>query len=130
MNTIAILGRDAVENAKIYVRTQAVRAVRNVMSPLAGTISFMLDVLWYAFQNPDAWKTQHAVYKKELVYVTIRKFLIFYDGRTYTCWEESLVYAIRGKSRRKPGQRITYQEPTADDLKELELEELRKIKYN
>lgn len=124
------LGRGVMENTKICAYRFSVSAVRSVVSPLAGTISFMFDLLGHIFQNPDAWKTRHMVYKKEFIDETVRKFLICYDGRIYACWEGSVVYAIRGRSRRIFKLRITYQEPTLEDFQELEFEELRKIKYN
>lgn len=145
MNTMATLGRGVMENAKICVRTQVVKGVGKVMEPLAGTISFMLDLGRYIFQNPDAWKTRHAVYKKELVHESTREYLFRFGGRTYACRESIMTHAIRGKGRCIPSLRFTLREPTEEDYKRLKFEklrttvenieclspeELRKIKYN
>lgn len=145
MNTMITLGRDVMENAKIYVRTKAIGTIRNVMSPLTGTISFIFDLVGYILQNPDAWKTRPVVYKKKLLEERTREYLFWFGNRIYACRESITMSAIRGKCRCVPGLRFTLWEPTEEDKKRLKFEklrravgnfeclspeELRKIKYN
>lgn len=130
MNTLVKVGSEMVTNASQFTRTQVVRAVGKVMEPLAGTISFMLDLAGYILQDPDAWKRRLVAHKKELIREDIREYVFESHGRVYGCRERLLVYAIRGKNRRTPDIRFTYWVPTLDDIIHLNVEELRKIKYN
>lgn len=116
MNSMMTLGRDVMENAKIYARTKAIGTIRSVVSPLAGTISFMFDLVGYILQNPDTWKKPFAHYKKELLEERVREYPIKLDGKISVCRESLLIYAIRGRNRRVFDRRMTYRELMPQDL--------------
>lgn len=130
MSALVKAGSGMISSVSQTTRGCMARFVGKVISPFTQTISFLLDLVGYILQDPDAWKIRPMVYKKELVDEEIREYVFELHGRAYVCRERLLVYAIRGKNRRTTGIRFTYWEPTIEDIIRLDVGELRKIKYS
>src|SRR3989344_233743 len=116
MNSMTAPVRGVAENAKKYARNKALETIRSVVSPLAGTISFMFDFVAYLSRDPYAWRTPHSSYKKDVIDEIVREYPKKVGDKIFICRESLPIYAIRGRNRRVLGCHTMYRELIPHDF--------------